>query len=101
MKRSFTVFLFGLFLTHSFVYSQQEKGKKTIYDDWPVTVTSNAGRKTPSSGDFSANYVPIGTTWDHRIITYFYQNGTADIAGNNERQAIRDGFSFWAAETDF
>lgn len=98
MKRNFTIFL--LFTIYSVGYGQQEKGKKAIYDDWPTTVPSNAERQPPSSWDVSINFVPIGTTWNHRIITYFFQNGTTDIAANDERQAIRDGFSFWAAETD-
>ncbi|MCW5912875.1 MAG: matrixin family metalloprotease [Cyclobacteriaceae bacterium] len=76
------------------------KGKKVVlYDDWPVTVASNANRNK-NTGDISVNFVPIGTTWDHRIITYFFQNGTGDIAGNNEQQAIRDAFALWSAQTD-
>lgn len=47
------------------------------------------------------NFVPLGTTWgSHRIITYFFQNGTPDITLDDERQAIRDGFAIWAAATD-
>lgn len=102
MKKFLTIFCF-YFLTIVSVLSQNPTNKKEkkcyLYDDWPVTVTSNANAKQQSS-DVSVNFVPIGTTWDHRIITYFFQNGTDDIAGNNERQAIRDGFAIWAAQTD-
>lgn len=42
----------------------------------------------------------MGTEWDHRIITYFFQNGTGDIVGDGEQQAIRDGFALWSAQTD-
>lgn len=70
-----------------------------MYDDWPVTRSSNATiNKEPKNP--SVNFVPIGTTWGHRIITYFFQNGTNDIDTNTELQAIRDGFTFWANETD-
>ncbi|GIV36398.1 MAG: hypothetical protein KatS3mg032_0777 [Cyclobacteriaceae bacterium] len=79
---------------------ESSKGKKVVlYDDWPVTVESNAS-KIKSSGDITINFVPIGTTWDHRVITFFFQNGTDDIAGNNEQQAIRDAFALWSAQTD-
>lgn len=100
MKNSFFVVFIAVNLIQTFVYSQENFEKITIYDDWPVTVISNEHRQALNSGDFSINFVPIGTTWDHRIITYFFQNGTTDINGDNEKQAIRDGFSFWAAETD-
>lgn len=50
--------------------------------------------------EFTPNFVPIGTKWNHRIISYFFNNGTDDIAANNEQQAIRDGFALWAAQTD-
>jgi hypothetical protein len=41
-------------------------------------------------------YVLSGRKWDHTNITYFFQNGTADISGDGERQAIRDGFALWS-----
>lgn len=69
------------------------------YDDFPVTVKSNAERNAPRNG-VTPFYVPIGTSWNHRIITYFFANGTADIAGNDERQAIRDAFALWRAQTN-
>jgi hypothetical protein len=48
----------------------------------------------------SVNFVPIGTIWDHRIITFFFQNGSNDIARNNEQQAISDAFALLSARTD-
>ena len=33
-----------------------------------------------------------------RTLTYAFVNGTADIAGNNERQAIRNAFATWQAQ---
>ncbi len=53
-----------------------------------------------STDQISPDFVVLGTIWNHRIITYFFQNGTADIADQNERQAIRNGFAYWAAQTD-
>lgn len=80
-------------------HSDSRNKEKLYYDDWPVTVESNANRKLISK-DLNVDWVPIGTTWDHRIITYFFQNGTNDIDGNNERQAIKDAFALWSAQTD-
>ncbi|MDT0677306.1 matrixin family metalloprotease [Autumnicola musiva] len=68
------------------------------YDDWPTTRPSN--ERIIQENDYPSLYfVPIGTTWNHRIITYFIDNGTNDIAGDNENEAIRDGFNFWSEQT--
>jgi hypothetical protein len=79
-----------------FGQNQVKINRSTLYDDWPVTVESN----DLQSKGITTNFVPLGTTWDHRTITYFFQNGTDDIAANNERQAIRDAFALWSAHTD-
>lgn len=84
--------------TTSFVSLGQEKKAKILYDDWPTTVNSNKDRL--KNGDLTSYFVIIGTTWDHRAITYFFANGTDDITGNNERLAIRDAFSIWSASTN-
>lgn len=100
MKKNFTILLFTLFgITNIFGQQENSKSKKAIYDDWPITVKSNAEKKN-SSSDVNVNYVPIGTIWDHKIISYFFENGTDDIAGNGERQAIRDAFAIWEAQTN-
>jgi Matrixin/Calx-beta domain len=44
----------------------------------------------------AAEFVLSGRKWNHTNLTYFFQNGTADIAGDGERQAIRDAFALWA-----
>lgn len=82
--------------------SQAQNKKAILYDDWPVTVTTNDRRVVPKSkkGDFTTNFVAVGTQWDHRVITYFFQNGTPDIINNDERQSIRNAFTYWAAQTD-
>jgi hypothetical protein len=102
MRKFYLQFLFCLIAVIPGFSQHQDNNKREknlLYDDWTVTVESNANRnKSPK--DVSLNFVPIGTTWDHRGITYFFQNGTNDIAGNNERQAIRDAFALWSAQTD-
>lgn len=39
----------------------------------------------------------VQSTWDHTDLTYAFENGTADIAGEEERQAVRDGMALWSA----
>ena len=46
-----------------------------------------------------AEFVIDGRKWDHTNLTYFFQNGTFDIGGNDERQAIRDALALWAGVT--
>ena len=90
--------IFSLLILFNSSYSQS-KGKKVFYDDWPTTRSSNV-RLDKESGAITVNFVPIGTIWDHNIITYFFQNGTDDINADNERQAVRDGFSLWSNVTN-
>ena len=87
------------------IFFSSRVNAQVYYDDWPVTRKSNDPSKDNSivrtgTDSIAPNFVVIGTEWSHRIITYFFQNGTADIVGNDERQAVRDGFTFWASETD-
>lgn len=46
-----------------------------------------------------AEFVVDGRKWDHTNLTYFFQNGTLDINGNDERQAIRDALALWSGVT--
>lgn len=92
MLKNFTLIII-LLTINSFVSLSQEKKLKILYDDWPITVKSNKDRL--KNGDLSPYFVIIGTTWNHRAITYFFANGTDDITGNIERLAIRDAFSIW------
>ena len=96
---TFLVYFISLFICLGQNQSNRKDKEKLYYDDWPVTVESNANRKLISK-DPNIDYVTVGTTWDHRIITYFFQNGTNDIDGNNEQQAIRDAFALWSVQTD-
>src|SRR5690606_31682327 len=73
-----------------------------LYDDWPIIVTSNAdvGKKY-IEGQINPNYVPIGSTWDKPILTYFFQNLTDvnDISVNDQSIAVRKAFNLWAEQT--
>jgi len=82
--------------------SMAQTKKAILYDDWSVTVTTNDRSAAPKSkkGDLTTNFVAVGTQWDHRIITYFFQNGTPDIVNDDERQSVRSAFTYWAAQTD-
>jgi len=41
----------------------------------------------------------IHSQWDHNFLTYGFVNGTPDIAGDGEQQAVREGMELWADET--
>lgn len=46
-----------------------------------------------------AEFVAGGRKWDKTALTYYFQNGTADIAGTAEHQAVRTAMSYWAGVT--
>ena len=52
----------------------------------------------PPAG-LGADFVSV-RPWDHENLTYFFQNGTADIAGDAERPAVRAAFSLWSDASD-
>ncbi|HZH29256.1 MAG TPA: matrixin family metalloprotease [Pyrinomonadaceae bacterium] len=47
----------------------------------------------------NAEFVLDGRKWNHTNLTYYFQNGTNDIAGNDEHQAVREAFTLWANVT--
>lgn len=51
------------------------------YDDGPIIT--------------GTNFVSVGT-WGRNNITFSFQNGTNDIAGNDERNAVREAFQIWS-----
>ncbi len=51
------------------------------YDDGPIIT--------------SGNFVTVGT-WGRNNITFSFQNGTNDIAADDERNAVRQAFQIWA-----
>jgi hypothetical protein len=50
------------------------------------------------SGGISPSYATY-ERWDHIHLTYGFENGTSDIAGDAERQAVRDGMKLWTDAT--
>ena len=46
-------------------------------------------------------YVVDGRSWECRYITYYFINGTNDVAGTEEHDAVRRAFSTWFAVTNF
>ena len=46
-----------------------------------------------------ASYEVHGNSWSYNDLTYFFSNGTGDIAGTQEEQAFRDAFALWAGVT--
>lgn len=73
MKRLYS--LIGALIITSSAFSQIK------YDDGPIIT--------------SGNFVVSGT-WGRNNITFSFQNGTNDIAGNDEQNAIRQAFQIWA-----
>ena len=78
---------------------------QVYYDDCPKTIKRNADIGTvqnidPANGYVAPNFVLMGRSWNRRILTFAFQNGTPDIINNEERQAVRDGFALWAAQTN-
>ena len=51
------------------------------YDDGPIV---------------SGNNFVISGTWGRNNISYSFQNGTNDIANNDEQNALRQAFQIWA-----
>jgi len=63
-----------------------------LIDDGPIIV--------PNKIQYSPEYVVQGNNWDHRILTYWFANGTEDIQDNLEQNAIRTAMSIWENQTD-
>lgn len=100
MKKIIFLLLTCLYLTICLCsFGQQNINKQVLYDDWPITVKSN--KSSTIKFDKNTNrFVPIGTKWDHQIITYYFQNQTSDISGTEEYQAIKEGFEIWGTQTN-
>jgi predicted Zn-dependent protease len=80
MKKIFITFIF--FLTAFRGFSQQ------IFDHIDI---KDAG-PTP-------NFVIQGNSWDHRILTYYFQSTTVDLSPAEGRAAIKSAFATWQAAT--
>jgi len=66
--------------------TQQDKG--VLYDNLPF-------KNSNSLSDF----VVQGNKWNKNSLTYYYKNGTNDIIGNIEKEAIRQAFNMWSEVT--
>ena len=88
------LFIYLLLLSFSNVIAQE-----ILYDHWPTKETNVRPQNQEDDGMIS-KYVLIGREWDHQVITYFFDNGTADIAGNDERNGVRQAFNIWQQETN-
>ncbi len=96
------LFITFILTTPYYAFSQvKNQSNKTWYDDWPtIPANANINGYNSDKSNLSPNYVLIGRSWDHRIITFFFQNGTPDIGGNAEEQAVLDAMEIWTNEAD-
>ena len=44
----------------------------------------------------NSKYELDGRKWNKSNITYYFENGTNDISGDNERLAVKEAFSVWS-----
>ncbi len=61
---------------------------------------ASAGSKRLLYDDLSSGFQPNFSTvskWNHPNLTYAFVNGTDDIAGLGEQQAVRDAMALWSA----
>ncbi|WP_318350275.1 matrixin family metalloprotease [Aquipluma nitroreducens] len=63
-----------------------------LIDDGPIIIN----KKTSIAPDYAIQ----GNSWNHRILTYWFSNGTTDITGTEERTAIRTAMELWRNQTD-
>jgi peptidoglycan hydrolase-like protein with peptidoglycan-binding domain len=59
--------------------------------------TPDVGLLQSVAGGASGSFVLRGCGYNRTRFTYRFANGTADIAGTQERQAVRNAFATWAA----
>lgn len=48
----------------------------------------------------AAEFTLSGRKWNRTNLTYYFQNGTGDIPGNDEHHAVREAFRFWSNATN-
>jgi len=69
-----------------FIYSGLVQSQ-VLYDNSPIDL------------DGSRSFAVSEKVWDHNSISFFFQNGTDDIANNEERNAFYDAFDLWSCST--
>lgn len=74
MKKIILILL-TIFLTHNI-------SAQILYDNGPIDDPNN-------------NFTLEGRSWNHNNLTYFFQNGTDDIIGDNERNAVEQAMDIW------
>jgi predicted Zn-dependent protease len=79
MKKLFIAFAFLLLILNGF--------SQVRYDNGGIT----------DKGSFS-EFTIQGNSWDHRIITYFFQNTTPDISQNAAQESVRTAFRTWQTQ---
>ena len=81
--------LASIILTAVFILASsglsQASPRRVLYDGWP---------RAPS-GDIQVNFV-ARCAWESSTVTYTFLNGTSDIVGEGEKQAVRDGMTLWS-----
>ena len=87
MGKLFTLSLIGSVCLASFIPSYGQ----IRYD--------NGGIGSSGSSSARTSFVLDGRRWDCLEITYMFMNGTADIANNDERAAVRQAFALWQNAT--
>ncbi|HEY9403684.1 MAG TPA: matrixin family metalloprotease [Pyrinomonadaceae bacterium] len=92
MSKLFKVFCLAVTLL-ALVLLVVEKSGST-----PFVTTAQSGTRYDDLPD-SAEFTIDGRKWSYTNLTYYFQNGTADIAGNDEHQAVRDAFALWSNVT--
>jgi len=93
MSRLSRLFYTVTFLVVTFVVTATISG---FYN--PPVTNAQKGVRYDDLPD-TAEFVADGRKWNRRNLTYFFQNGTSDISGDGERQAVRDAFALWAGAT--
>ncbi len=63
-----------------------------LIDDGPIIINKQK--------EIASDFVIQGNSWNHRILTYWFSNGTNDINGDDERTAIRSAMDIWQNQTD-
>lgn len=97
MKNNLLKWILMLFPVLFGVKAFGQKEKALLYDDWPYTIHANKDILNKRANH--PNYVPFGSVWNKRILTYFFSNGTDDMSGSTEHDAVRQGFTYWANAT--
>ncbi len=57
-------------------------------------------RKRVTSPGGTAEFVPYGTTWGDRSLSYYFDNYTADLPQSSSRNAVIGAFARWSSVAD-